>query len=419
MEDARVIDRSDRSVLTESGMERIYPISANIYRKGRKDMSPEGPWIEQMAGMDRFRIMADVAPVMIWVAGLDKLCYFFNKPWLEFTGKTMEQEKGNGWAEGVHPEDFDRCLETYVGSFDARKPFRMEYRLRRNDGEYRWLLDTGRPIITAEGQFLGYVGSCIDISDLKEAEERNRRMQEQLFQTQKMEAIGDMAAGISHDLKNLLTIVQGNADLILMKMDKDDKSRKYAENINSASHRAFDMMKKLMIFSRTQPSSKREVDLGDVVQDMVPLVKGMMPPGVALEIERQEGLWRLDADPGMLENVLVNLVSNAKDALPKGGTVRVKVSNETVGAERGDVTAPGRYVVLTVEDNGTGMSEETLAKIFHPFFTTKPEGKGTGLGMPIVYGIAKDHGGWVDVSSKLGEGSTFKVYLRADRAAPA
>jgi PAS domain S-box-containing protein len=374
--------------------------------------------VEPMTGIDRFRIMADVAPVMIWMAGLDKLCNFFNRPWLEFTGRTMEQETGNGWAEGVHKDDFDQCVKTYVTSFDERRPFRMEYRLRRHDGEYRWLLDTGRPILTDDGQFLGYIGSCIDISDLKAAEERNMRIQEQLFQTQKMEAIGDMAAGISHDLKNLLTIIQGNADLLNMKLSEDDKLRKYADNINSASVRASDMVKKLMIFSRTQPSSKKEVDLGEVVRNMMSLVKGIVPPGVGLDVHVQEGIWAINADPGMLEHVLVNLVSNAKDALPNGGSIDVKVMNETV-PDKGDGTVPGRYVVLSVSDNGIGMSEETLSKIFHPFFTTKPVGKGTGLGLPIIYGIAKDHGGWVDIRSKLGEGSTFKVYLRADGGAGA
>jgi len=201
-------------------------------------------------------------------------------------------------------------------------------------------------------------------------------------------------------------------------LGEDDKLRKYADNINSASVRASDMVRKLMIFSRTQPLSKRDMDLGEVVQNMMPLVKGMVPPDVSLEVQRQEGLWTINADPGMLENVLVNLVSNAKDALPNGGRIEVKVMNETV-PDKGDGKMPGRYVVLSVSENGVGMSEETLSKIFHPFFTTKPAGKGTGLGLPIIYGIAKDHGGWVDIRSKLGEGSTFKVYLRADEGAGA
>ena len=146
----------------------------------------------------RFRTVADTAPVMIWMSGLDKLCTFFNQPWLEFTGRTMEQELGNGWADGVHPDDLDRCLTTYISSFDARRSFQMEYRLRRADGEYRWVLDNGTPR-RHEGEFAGYIGSCIDITDKRRAEDELRSNQAQLLDSQRLANVGswdrDVATG--------------------------------------------------------------------------------------------------------------------------------------------------------------------------------------------------------------------------------
>jgi PAS domain S-box-containing protein len=202
---------------------------------------------------ERFRIMADVAPVLICMAGLDKLCYFVNQPWLDFTGRTMEQEMGNGWAEGVHPDDFDRCLRIYTSAFDAREDFRMEYRLRRHDGGYRWILDTGRKILDEKGDFRGYIGSCVDIQDLKDAEERARALQDQVYQAQKMEAIGTLAAGLAHDLKNMLLVVRGNAELIAMRTGSDDKVRDQAMKIVASSDRASELLRKLLIFSRREP----------------------------------------------------------------------------------------------------------------------------------------------------------------------
>jgi PAS domain S-box-containing protein len=196
-----------------------------------------------------FKELADNAPVMIWRSGPDKLCNWFNKPWLDFVGRSMEQELGNGWAEGVHPDDFDRCLKTYVTAFDAREPFTMMYRLRRFDGGYRYILDNGAPFFRG-GAFAGYFGSCIDVTDQQAAEA-------QLRQSQKMEAVGRLAGGVAHDFNNLLTSILGHTELMLDELPGDHALRADLGEIRHAAERAADLTSQLLAFSRKQVIESR------------------------------------------------------------------------------------------------------------------------------------------------------------------
>ncbi len=365
---------------------------------------------------NRFQIMADVAPVMIWMAGQDTLCNFFNKPWMDFTGRTMEQEVGNGWAEGVHKDDFHRCLDIYLSSFKSRVDFRMEYRLRRHDGDYRWILDTGRPMFDKSGEFSGYIGSCIDITDLKEAEERNQKLQEQFYQSQKMEAIGSLAASIAHDLRNLIIVVQGNADMIRTISEPDTTVHRYAEHIFQAASREADMVQKLMHFSRKQPLKHVWLDYGKLSEKMMELIGRLIPEGIDVTMNVQSDLWVVNGDPTLLEQVLVNLVTNARDAMPNGGKLNItfrnmNVSQEYLESNHGAIL--GNWVCMRVSDTGIGMAPETLGRAFEPFFTTKPVEKGTGLGLSTVQGIVEEHGGWVEAQSIEGSGSVFSVFIPA------
>jgi PAS domain S-box-containing protein len=363
----------------------------------------------------RFRIMADVAPVMIWMAGLDKLCNFFNQPWLDFTGRSMAQEMGNGWTEGVHPDDMDSCIKTYTESFDARRDFRMEYRLRRRDGEFRWILDTGRPVYSSDGAFSGYIGSCIDITDLKQANEKNLRLQEQIYQAQKMEAIGQLAAGIAHDMKNLLLAIQGNAELIVQESEPGTQVNTQAARISASSARASDMIRKLLLFGRKHPLSREWLDMGSVAVNIMALVGEIIPPGIEVVFRRPEESWGVFADRALIEQIIVNLVTNARDAISGKGEIVISVENiERPGALPEGAASNGTYVCLGVSDNGSGMSPEVRNRIFEPFYTSKTEGRGTGLGLAIVHGIVMEHGGWVEVESAAGSGSTFRCYLPAD-----
>ena len=163
----------------------------------------------------RFRLVADSAPVMIWMSGTDKLCTYFNKPWLDFTGRSIDRELGNGWAEGVDPEDLQRCLDTYTQAFDRREAFRMEYRLRRHDGEFRWVLDIGVPRFNPDGSFAGYIGSCIDVTEQRRAEEQLRHAQEDLARVTRVVAMGELAAAIAHEVNQPLTAIVTNGNFCL------------------------------------------------------------------------------------------------------------------------------------------------------------------------------------------------------------
>src|SRR5579863_10190721 len=167
----------------------------------------------------RFRLVADSAPVMIWMAGTDKLCTYFNEPWLRFTGRSLEQELGNGWAGAVNSEDLQRCLDTYTQAFDRREAFRMEYRLRRHDGEFRWISDIGVPRFNPDGSFAGYIGSCIDVSEQRRAEEQLRRAQEDLARVTRVVAMGELAAAIAHEVNQPLTAIVTNANFCLRRID--------------------------------------------------------------------------------------------------------------------------------------------------------------------------------------------------------
>ena len=217
---------------------------------------------------ERFRAIADAAPVMIWVASVDKSCTFLNERWLEFTGRSMTEELGTGWADSIHPDDLDGCLSTYTYSFDLRRSFEMEYRLRRWDGEYRWVLDRGAPRFSPDGMFAGYIGSCMDISDRKQNQER-------LLASQKLESLGVMAAGVAHDFGNLLGTILADADLALSEIAPDSPGRDSVQEIAAVATRASEIVKLLMTSAGAKSCSDvdRPVNISAEVELILRLLK--------------------------------------------------------------------------------------------------------------------------------------------------
>jgi two-component system cell cycle sensor histidine kinase/response regulator CckA len=288
----------------------------------------------------------------------------------------------------------------------------LEYRYRHKDGSWRHGEATGvnrlaDPVIKA------VVVNHRDVSERKAMEQALRRSEVQLRQAQKMEAIGRLAGGVAHDFNNVLTAIFGYADLLLDQFGADDPRRADVIEIRQSADRAAALTRQLLAFSRKQVIQPRTLDLNVTVRSVEKLLGRLVTDDVEVELQLAPDLGEVRADPGSIEQVLMNLAANARDAMPDGGRLRVTTHNEQVDAELFDRPglAPGDYVVLSVSDTGVGMSQAVREHIFEPFFTTKDPGKGTGLGLATVYGVVKQSGGVVYVESEVGQGTTFVIYL--------
>jgi PAS domain S-box-containing protein len=355
---------------------------------------------------ERFRNMANHAPVMLWMAGRDKLCDFFNQSWLEFTGRTMEQETGNGWAEGIHPDDVKRCLETYHSAFDARQPFEMDYRLRRHDGEYRWVLDRGSPRFDSSGEFIGYVGSAVDITDRKRAEENDR----QLAHLQRLAGLGELVATIAHELKQPLAAIMTNAESGQKWLESAnpplDELREVIADILEDDKRASEVISRIREFITRRETRIEPLDLNSAVTEVLRLIGGdAARRRVQLRAELAEGLPPALGDRVQLQQVLINLAVNGMDAMtntPEATrclTIQTKVNG-------------GGYVEVAVMDRGGGIAPDRLAHLFEPFVTTKAEGM--GLGLAISRSIIESHRGRIWAENIPGGGAAFYFTVPAE-----
>jgi PAS domain S-box-containing protein len=360
---------------------------------------------------ERFRNMADAAPVLIWTAATDKTCEYLNRRWLEFTGQPLEEALGWEWRKGIHPDDVSRFLQIYDAAFDARLPFTTEYRLRRFDGQYRLLLENGVPRFDQEGRFSGYIGSCVDIED-------QRRTEEHLRQSAKLESLGVLAGGIAHDFNNLLVGILGSASLLDYYLPQESAARDTVDSIQKAAERAAALTHQMLAYSGRGRFSVSAVELSAEVEQITALVHAAIPRNVELQLQLAKGLPSVIADTAQLQQLVMNLVINAAEAIgQQSGTVVVKTQAvnvpdaEMLRSVDGRWIEPGEYVVLSVSDNGAGMDEGTRTKIFDPFFTTKFTGR--GLGLAAVLGIVRGHNGGILLESVPGSGTTFQVYLPA------
>ena len=479
----------------------------------------------------QYRTLADSGQDLIWSSGPDKKCDYFNRAWLAFTGRTLEQELGDGWAEGVHPDDRTRCFEIFTTAFDRRKRFSRDYRLRRHDGEFRWIQDDGSPRYDSQGNFLGCIGHCLEITERKREEENLRRMatvvrdsndaitiqdfegritawnrgaelmygfseaeallmnidlltipgkiaeqkdfirrliageaitsfetqrltkdgrvldvwmtvtklvddsgkpvglasterditerlrNERLaLRTQRLESLGTLTGGIAHDMNNSLAPIMMGVDLLRKQYPQESK---ILNIIEASAKRGADMVRHLLGFAKGVEGEHVSLLADRLLDEMENIVKGSFPKNIQLVVRCDPELPSVLGDATQIHQVLLNLCVNARDAMPRGGTLTLEVERREVDATYASSVPnarPGQYLMLRVSDTGSGMQTEILDRIFDPFFTTKGPDKGTGLGLSTVAGIVKGHGGFLQVYSHPGIGSTFAVYLPAERA---
>lgn len=362
----------------------------------------------------RFRTLADSGKALIWTSGLDKQRDYFNQPWLDFTGRSLAQETGNGWSENLHPDDLDRYLQVYADAFDRRECFSMDYRLPRHDGEFRWIQDDGSPRYDSRGVFLGFIGHCIDITERRQAEVEKEKLQAQLAQAQKMESIGRLAGGVAHDFNNMLGVILGHAEMALDEIDPASPLHASLEAVQQAAERSAALTRQLLAFARKQTVSPKVIDLNETVDGMLIMLHRLIGEDIDLLWKPGRSLWPIKIDPSQIDQLLANLCVNARDAIAGVGTITIETALATFDESYCDIhlgSVPGEYVLLAVSDDGCGMDKEILAHIFEPFFTTKEQGKGTGLGLASIFGVVKQNHGFINVYSEPGQGTTFKIYL--------
>jgi len=477
---------------------------------------------------EEFRLLAETMPQISCVAQADGAHLHFAQKWMDYTGLSLAESLGNGWVAALHPDDRALVSDRWRGAVESGGIYEVEYRLRRVDGTFRWMLGRALPLRDAAGAVLKWFGTCTDIDELKQAQVRigeqaallnqtqdaivvvdlqhrvlfwnrgaerlygwsateaigriadelircepeplavakttlgekgewngemvqrnkagaelvvegrwavvrdpggkaksvltintdvtaRKQMENQFLRAQRMESIGTLAGGIAHDLNNLLTPISMGVDLLRM-LEANPDSMQVIDTIDRSAKRGAEIVRQVLSFARGVEGSRVALQVGHVVREVGGIVSNTFPKNIAFTARIDPDLWLVQADPTRLHQVLLNLCVNARDAMPKGGRLVLSAANVLIGeptAAANPGATAGRHVVLTVVDSGCGMRRETIERIFEPFFTTKELGKGTGLGLSTVMGIVRGHGGFVNVESEPGAGSTFRVYLPA------
>jgi PAS domain S-box-containing protein len=353
----------------------------------------------QLETEERFRTVADTAPLMIWVTGADQRCTFVNKGWLAFTGRTIEQELGHGWTANIHTDDLNYCLASYAAAFETRRPFEVEYRKRRADGEYRWVLGTGVPTVGVDGTFIGYVGTCTDITDLK----RNR---DEDIARQKLETLGTFATGIAHDFNNILGGVLAQAEVGLEEVACGQSAKEQLSSIRDVAIRGAGIVRQLMIYAGQESSASELVDVSALITDMLPLLNVIVSKHAVIKTELGR-LPAVRANPAQIRQLVLNLVANASDAIgQKDGLISIRTALTSAST---DLDRNSDFIELEISDSGCGIPREVHARVFDPFFTTKTAGK--GLGLAVVRAVVHALGGHIGFETECSRGTTFRVLL--------
>ena len=381
----------------------------------------------------QFRTFAQVMPNHVWAATPEGYLDWFNQQTFIYSGLDHADLEGTGWVTIVHPDDVATAAAKWTNALAQGDNYETEFRIRRADGSYRWHLIRAQPIRDEGGGIVRWVGTNTDIEDQKEAlvvladinaalekrvEDRSAQLsktEDALRQAQKMEAVGQLTGGIAHDFNNLLQGIIGSLDRVQHRINQgriNDVDRFLKAAIESAN-RAAGLTHRLLAFSRRQTLDPRPLDANRLIGGMEDLIRRTMGPNVAIEVVGAGGLWPMFVDGSQLENSLLNLCINARDAMPSGGKLTIETANKWLDerSARERNLPPGQYVSLCVSDSGIGMPPDVIEHAFDPFFTTKPLGRGTGLGLSMIYGFVRQSGGQVRVYSEVGQGTTMCLYF--------
>ena len=360
----------------------------------------------------RYRRIIETTNEGIWMLDAASRTVFMNPRLYAMLGYEVSEVDGMDRLDFVHAD----CQDAFVKSLDRREAEsagQAEIRLKRKDGSVLWVLLDATPVFE-NGVYEGALAMMVDINDRK-------RLEEQLRQSQKMEAIGSLAGGVAHDFNNMLTVIMGYTTLLLGQLKTGDPIRSDLEEVQNAAESAANLTRQLLAFSRRQLLEPRIVDLNQIATSMQKMLRRLLGDDIELSLLTARQLGRVHADPGQIEQIIMNLVVNARDAMPRGGKVAIETGNVELDADYAALhleVTPGSYVMLAVSDTGVGIDAATQARMFEPFFTTKDQGKGTGLGLSTVFGIVRQSGGHIWVYSEVGTGTTIKIYLpRTDAVA--
>jgi PAS domain S-box-containing protein len=377
----------------------IAALLANLVRRRRAERS-------LAESEKRFRIAADVAPVMIWMTGPDKLCNFLNKGWFEFTGRTAGDEFGYGWAEGVHPDDIDHLLSVYEKAFEEREAFSVEFRLRRHDGEYRWILGVGTARFEA-GVFLGYIGSALDITERRQAELEHHVQTTELARVGRMALMGELAASLAHEVNNPLGAMVANASAGQRMLGRnalgEEELRELLADIVADGHRAREVIEGIRNMVRKSEISYSPLRPNEIIRDLIRIVRAdALARKVNLATKIDENAGQVMGNRVQLLQVLLNLTMNAFDALSviRPEARRVVIQVEPLGDAQ---------ICMTVLDSGPGFPDGIVDRLFEPFFSTKTEG--TGMGLAIARSIIEAHGGTLSGKNAVSGGALFTICL--------
>jgi two-component system cell cycle sensor histidine kinase/response regulator CckA len=412
-------DGADDYIL-KSSLKRLPSAVLNALEKSRTMEEKIQAEAALRKSQEQYRVIAENTSDLICMFDVNGKYAYVSPSYREVLGYTPELLLGESCFTLVHPEDKKAAEEALIRAAAHKGSERFEIRLKHRNGDWKVFETLGNWAYDAQGQPQHSIFISRDITErkkaedtLRESQEKLRLSEEQLRMSQKLEAVGQLAGGVAHDFNNLLTVISGYSELVLSKLGESDENRPKIEEVKRAAERASSLTRQLLAFSRKQVLQPKLFDLNDLVADMSKMLQRLI--GENMEMTTSFGQEApINADPGQIEQVLMNLVVNARDAMPNGGRITVETARVEIDESYASThfnVQPGSYVMLAVSDTGKGMDAETRKHIFEPFYTTKEQGKGTGLGLSTVYGVVKQSGGTIWLYSEPGQGTVFKIYL--------